>query len=227
VRISRLGPALLSFFQLAVAGIVSAAPARYKIDPKDSVFAVVTRKDPHTILSGAAHDHAIHASELAGTIEWDAADPSSCRIEIVLPVSGLRADDPTVRKRIGLPGTEILPKNRGDVEEHMRAEDQLDAEKFPEIRFVSTGCAGGPAGSLRVKGDLTVHGTKKAIETEVKYRADSSGLRARARFVLKHGDFNMKPYSAALGTVKNADELTFVIEAKADLDKAEAKPASP
>src|SRR5215472_8212407 len=100
--------------------LTAVAPIRYTIDAKESLFAVVTHKDTHTLASGAAHDHAIHASEVKGTVTFDPSDPASCRIEILVPVAGLRADDPSVRKRVGLPEGEILAKNRGDVEEHMR-----------------------------------------------------------------------------------------------------------
>src|SRR5438874_7664040 len=105
--------ALLVFF--AGSKAAEAAPVRYTIDAKDSLFAVVTKKDTHTIFSGAAHDHAIHASEIAGAITWDPAEPAACKIEITVPVAGLRADDVTIRKRVGLPPGEILPKNREDV----------------------------------------------------------------------------------------------------------------
>lgn len=47
---------------------------------------------------------------------------------------------------------------------HLRSSDFLDAEKFPEMKFVSTEIKKGKKGVLLVKGDFTLHGVTKPIE---------------------------------------------------------------
>jgi polyisoprenoid-binding protein YceI len=207
---------------IAFSSTFHGAPEHYTLSAKNCLFAVVVRKDPGTVLSGAAHDHAIHATAFEGSITWDSDKPGDGKIEIKVPVSGLRADDPKVRKRVSLSDDAASDKDRREIEKHMKDEDQLDAAKFSEIRFESTSCSTGQGDSVKVKGELTVHGTKKAVDVDMKYHADKGVLRARGEFTAKHEDFGMKPYSAALGAVKNADELTFVIDAKAE-SKAQAK----
>jgi polyisoprenoid-binding protein YceI len=48
-------------------------------------------------------------------------------------------------------------------DDDLRGTQFLDVAKFPEITFVSTHVTPGPAGTLVIEGDLTLHGTTRAI----------------------------------------------------------------
>jgi polyisoprenoid-binding protein YceI len=189
----------------------------YLVDAEESTLFVVVRKDSSTLLSNAAHDHVIRASQMNGKVIFDPNQPAECRIELVVPVAGLRADEPEMRRKVALAGgKEPLDKDRAGVEKSMRGADQLDAERFPMITFHSTSCAPAGEDAIEVKGDFTVHGATKLVDVRMQFHFEGGALRARGRFTATHEDFGMKPYSAALGTIKNGDVLTFGLDVKAD-----------
>lgn len=75
--------------------------------------------------------------------------------------------------------------------------DVLAAEKYPEVRYVST-AVDGEGDEFRVKGQLSLHGKRKTMNVTVR--------KERHRYVataqLHQPDFGIRPYSALLGTLK-------------------------
>ena len=189
--------------------------AEYVLDSTQSTLLVVTRKDGKAALASAAHDHVVRASKLEGKVSYDPAAAERCEVKIVVQVADLVADEPEMRKKIGLKG-ELLAKNRDDVVEAMRDEDQLDAERFPTITFEAKKCGGpgGASGTIQVDGAMTIRGKTKTMSIPVKFRIEGRTLFARARFTATHADFGFEPYSAALGTIRNAEELTFFVDVR-------------
>jgi polyisoprenoid-binding protein YceI len=53
-------------------------------------------------------------------------------------------------------------------DQHLRSADFLDAEKYPQLTFRSTGFDGS-GGSFRVRGDLTIHGTTREVSLETTF----------------------------------------------------------
>jgi polyisoprenoid-binding protein YceI len=189
--------------------------AEYVLDSTQSTLLVVTRKDAKAAFASAAHDHVVRASKLEGKVSYDPSAPESCHAKIVVQVADLVADEPEMRKKIGLKG-DLLAKNRDDILEAMRAEDQLDAKRFPTITFEAKKCSGpgGASGTIQVDGELTIRGKTKALSTPIKFRIEGRTLFARGRFTATHADFGFEPYSAALGTIRNAQELTFFVDVR-------------
>jgi polyisoprenoid-binding protein YceI len=187
----------------------------YVLDPNASDLFVVVRKDTQTALSTLGHDHVIRAGQLSGTVDFDPSAPKECKIDIIVPVAGLKADEPQMRKKVGLEG-QMSEGNRADIEKDMRAEDQLDAARFPNITFKGTGCEAGAKDTVNVKGEITIHGKSMPVQVAMQYRFEGATLHARGRFNAKHADFGMKPYSAALGSLKNGEALNFGLDVKAD-----------
>ena len=62
--------------------------------------------------------------------------------------------------------TNSLDSDHAERDKHLKGSEYFDADKYPEITFVSTGFMGG-AKSGKLKGDVTVHGVTKAIEMDV------------------------------------------------------------
>jgi polyisoprenoid-binding protein YceI len=75
--------------------------------------------------------------------------------------------------------------------------DVVLAEKYPEIRYVST-AVDGEGEEFRVKGQLSLHGKRKS--TGVTVRKEGKRYVATAR--VHQPDFGIRPYSALLGTLK-------------------------
>jgi hypothetical protein len=101
---------------------------------------------------------------------------------------------------------------RVKIEENFRGRSQLDAEVFPKLTFRADRCAARADGRFDVTGPLTIHGVSRPTTVVMDIDADGQAFRARGRLVAEHGDFGMKPFTAALGAVRNAAPLTFGID---------------
>lgn len=75
--------------------------------------------------------------------------------------------------------------------------DVLAASKYPEVHYVSTAVTEEGDG-FRVKGQLSLHGKRKAVEVTISKEA----TRHVATAMIHQPDFGIRRYSALLGTLK-------------------------
>ena len=94
-----------------------------------------------TTVRGTFHD-------VAGTIELDENDPTRSRGEFKV-------------------GAASVDTNFGARDTHLRSADFFDAERYPEITFVSTEIAQVGDDRFRVTGDLTIRDTTKPLTFDV------------------------------------------------------------
>ncbi len=59
--------------------------------------------------------------------------------------------------------------NKQKRDKHLRSEDFLDVEKYPEITFVSKEVKKGSDDNFTIVGDLTIHGVTKSVELDAVY----------------------------------------------------------
>src|SRR5262249_53981489 len=201
VRVA-LGVALLfagSFF-----GVEPGWAGTFTIDPAQSALVVQVFKDG--VAARLAHDHVVQARAFSGTIAYDPRRPDASSIEVKVEVGSLQADNPATRRKFGLEG-EPSPKDRADIEATMKSDGQLAAARFPAITFASTSIAKQPDRRLLVTGQLTIRGVAQEVKFPVQIALDGGLLRGRAQLTFKQSSFGYQPYRAALGTIKNKDEV--------------------
>lgn len=87
-------------------------------------------------------------NEFKGTFNYDEKTPEKAAIDITI-------------------NTASVDSNHAERDKHLRSDDFLDVEKFPEARFTSTEYVPGTDGKGLLKGNLTLHGVTKPIEIEV------------------------------------------------------------
>jgi polyisoprenoid-binding protein YceI len=81
---------------------------------------------------------------------------------------------------------------------HLRSPDFLDAERFPEIIFRSTGVRRGRGQTFQVVGDLTLHGVTRPVELDAEMLGEAQdpfgNARAgfTARTAIDRKDFGLK-----------------------------------
>lgn len=93
--------------------------------------------------------------------------------------------------------------------------DALQVKEHPTITYVLTSAEIGDTSSddgsvtLKTKGKLTLTGTTKDIEMDVKgsHSADGS-IRFRGSYPLKMSDYGMEPPTAMFGALRTADDVT-------------------
>ncbi len=190
---------------------VQAEPQRYVLDPDKSKLYVQVFKDESTLVAALAHDHVVLATGWQGKVVVDTKNLAACVVEVTVPVSGLRADLPEMRTLVGY--KKMLSDSRQKtVGKHMRAKKQLDANNFPQITFRSQSCSGTKK-ELLVNGELTIRGKSKAVTIPLQIYHGDNSIRAKGTFTAQHSDFGFSPYSAFFGTVKNRQEILFMINA--------------
>ena len=116
------------------------AQVTYTIDPAHSSAHFSVR---HMMISNVRGEF----TKVSGKIAWDADNPAASSIEATIDVNSINTREP---QRDG----------------HLRSPDFFDAEKYPEIRFVSTKIQSSEDG-LMVTGDLTIHGVTRSEVLEV------------------------------------------------------------
>jgi polyisoprenoid-binding protein YceI len=201
--------ALVSLLALAIT--VSAGPgeaASFTVDVSSSSLVVQLFRDG--VAARLAHDHVVQARAFTGTMVYDPRNPDASSIQVTVEVGSLQADDPATRRKFGLSG-EISESDRADIDKAMRNDGQLAAARFPSLSFKSSAIARQSDGRFLVTGRLTIRG----VTNEVKFPAEialDGDLRGRAKLTFKQSSFGYQPYSAALGAIKNKDEVTLHVD---------------
>lgn len=79
-----------------------------------------------------------------GTFSYDPENPEASSVNVSIDVSS-------------------LDSNHALRDKHIRGDKFLDTDKFPSAKFVSTGVQAAEDGSMKITGDLTLHGVTKQI----------------------------------------------------------------
>jgi hypothetical protein len=147
------------------------------------------------LLSALAHD-----LELRVTCLTIAVDEERRAVDARFDATSLRV---VYAMRGGRPLPDALgPSERAQIEATI-VRDVLDAARFPEIRFTSSGVAE-EAGGLRVTGTLALHGHERTLVLPVRAEGD----RFVAETVVHQPDFGIRPYAAMLGTLRVKPDVT-------------------
>ncbi len=187
------------------------AAADYTLKASSSSLFVVVRKDPNTLASGLAHDHAVAATGWTGTVHWNPGNVAECKIDITVPVSGLKVDPPGFRAKAGIDVEEVSDGDKGEIAANFQGSSQLDMAKYSTITFQSTSCAQS-GDKVQVSGNLTIRGKARPTQVLMAVTADGTTLKASGKFDANHTDWGFNPFSAAFGAVKNQNRLTFVMD---------------
>ncbi len=131
-------------------------------------------------------------NDFDGTFSYDEKDKGASKIAVTV-------------------NTKSIDSNHAERDKHLRSDNFLDVEKFPQAKFVSTSYVEGSDGKATLKGNLTLHGVTKKINVEVKqigagkdpWGGFRRGFEGQTRIALK--DFgitkNLGPASAELDLI--------------------------
>jgi polyisoprenoid-binding protein YceI len=113
----------------------------YDIDPAHSSAHFSVR---HMMISNVKGEF----TKVAGTVTFDRDHPEASKVETTIDVASLHTRD---EQRDG----------------HLKSADFLDAEKYPQIKFVSTGIKKDGNDEYQMTGNLTIHGVTKPVTFHV------------------------------------------------------------
>ncbi len=87
-------------------------------------------------------------NEFDGKFSYDEAAPEKSSIEVNIK-------------------TNSVDSNHAERDKHLRGDDFLDVDKYPQAKFISTSFTQGKDGKGTLKGNLTLHGITKPVEIAV------------------------------------------------------------
>lgn len=134
----------LRIFGLLVAIAVMIGPvqaADYTVDPSHAFIQFRISHLGYSVLAGRFND-------FSGTFTWDRDEPAASRISVTIK-------------------TASIDTNWAERDKHIRGEDFLDVEQFPEATFRSSRFTG-DANSGTLEGILTLHGVSKPVSLQVR-----------------------------------------------------------
>ena len=117
--------------------------ARWTFEPGHTAAAFSVRHMMVTFVRG-------HFKDVHGSLEFDPEDPKGMTFEATIDAS-------------------LVDSGEKDRDGHVRNEDFLDVENFPNITFKSTDVQVMSSHDYVVGGDLTLHGVTKRAELRVTY----------------------------------------------------------
>jgi polyisoprenoid-binding protein YceI len=181
---------------LSTVGAPRAIKVRYVIDAKRSTFTV--RAFATGMLSAFAHNPTIAIPDFEGEVSLnpDAVEQSSLRM--AMHAAALTVTD------------DISETDRREINRKMR-EEVLETDSFPDIEYECSRVSGSKIteGQYMVvlNGDLTLHGVTRSQPVSARVGLNGDLLRATGDFPVRLSDYEIRPVSAAGGTIKLKDEL--------------------
>jgi polyisoprenoid-binding protein YceI len=182
---------------LSTVGTPQATKVRYLIDPKGSTFTV--RAFAIGMLSAFGHNPTIAIPDLQGEIQFASDALEDAFLRTAIQAASLVVTD------------DISAKDREEIERRMH-DEVLEADSFPEIiyecpRVSSVQKLGEGLYSVSLDGELALHGITRRQPVAARVTLKGDRLRATGEFSIRQSDYDIRPVSAAGGTVKLNDEL--------------------
>jgi len=131
-------------------------------------------------------------NDISGTVVFDKDNPSKSSVELSVPVESLDTHN-SIRER------------------SLKSPDFFDAKQFPTMTFKSTKVEGSGE-TLKVSGDLTIHGVTKPLTVDFKKGGEGKGVfgemrgGGETRFTIKRSDFGMNFEQGEVG-----NEVTIIL----------------
>lgn len=140
--------------------------------------------------------------QVTGTLTYDPEHPEKSSVQVTIPVSSIHTSSEKL-------------------DEHLKAGDFFEAKKWPDIRFKSTKVVkGATPETLKVTGDLSMHGVTKPVTLDVtvnklgtRHDAKAAGFNATAS--LKRSDFGIGLYAPMVSDQIDLRMTTEAIESQA------------
>jgi polyisoprenoid-binding protein YceI len=142
-------------------------------------------------------------------VTLDPKKPTATKVTAIIDPKSIKTDFP-------------LPKP--DFDAQLAGPDWLDAAKYPEMKFVSTGVVLTGPNTAKLTGDFTLHGVTKPVTLEVTFNGgmakqpmDMPGARVgfSAEGKLKRSDFGMTAFILQPGSNMGlGDDIEFWIESE-------------
>jgi polyisoprenoid-binding protein YceI len=177
------------------------APDQFRIDPAATHVTIQVGRSG--IFGFAGHDHEVAAPAVRGEITLDRSEISRSRVALEFDATGLKVT-----------GKGDPPEDVPEVQRVMLSDRVLDVTRYSTIAFQSRSISveqrSGDRMTLRVTGDLTLHGVTRAITVPVDARIGPDMISGEGKTTVRQTAFGIRPVTAGAGSVKVKDEVEVI-----------------
>ncbi len=183
----------------AAQSLPETAVNHYVIDAKTSTF--VVQAFSSGVLAAFGHSPKIAIRDFAGEVQFtrDSAGLQQTKLRVNIQANSLEVTD------------NISNRDKDEMHRQM-FNDVLETDRFPEIVYECSQVSANGTGNrfwVALKGDLTLHGVTQPLAVNARVVLNDGSLRASGEFMVRQSDYDIRPVSAAAGTIKLKDELKF------------------
>jgi polyisoprenoid-binding protein YceI len=172
------------------------ATVRYTIQTQGSTFTV--KAFATGMLSMFGHSPTIAIPDFGGEVLFNADAVEQSSIRMVIHSSALIVID------------DISKKDREEINRTMHQE-VLESDSYPDIVYECSRLSASKTGNgqylASLNGELTLHGVTRNQPVSARVSSSDDKLRATGEFPVRLSDYEIRPVTAAAGTVKLKDEL--------------------
>ena len=174
---------------------------RYLVDGKGSRF--TARAFATGLLSAFGHDPTVSIPEFEGEarVNLNALEESS--LHLVIQAASLTVTG------------DINDKDRNEINRRMH-DEVLESDGYPEIAYECSKLSASQTGEgqywVALNGELSMHGVTRSQPISARVTVNGDTLQAAGDFSVRQSDYEIKPVSAAGGTVKLKDEIKLSFE---------------
>lgn len=189
-----------------VAATAAGEAQEYHVLPDESEIDILVFRAG--ALGRLGHNHVVTAETVTGAVTvGDTAGESA--FELAVPVGDLVVDDPETRAETGSAfAGEVSEDDRAATRRNMLGAELLDAARHPEVRVGSTDITG-DFDDMTATVEITIKGGRHTVELPLSVVFYGDRLIATGRATLTHAEIGLSPFTAAFGTLRVADEITF------------------
>jgi polyisoprenoid-binding protein YceI len=191
---------------ILTATVAAQEPEALVIDPGQT--AITLHVGRAGVFAFAGHDHEVVAPAMQGQITLDRPNVSRSTVSVTFDATALKVTGK------GEPSEDVP-----EVQRVMLSDQVLDVQRHPRITFqsrqVSVVKQSANQMTLRITGDLTLHGVTRPLDVPVTVQLAADGLRANGRATVRQSQFGIRPVTAGAGTVRVKDDVEVVLSVTA------------
>ena len=187
---------------LLAAGAVHADPVKYDLDPNHTQVEFSWNHFGFSNITG-------RFDKVEGNFQFDPTDPTRSSIDVTIPIAS-------------------IDTGVGALDEHLQGPDFFDAAQFPVATFKSSKVERIDADSLKVSGDLTIHGVSKPAVLDVTINrigehpmAGRAAAGFDAKTTIRRSDFGINKYVPNV-----SDDIAIAITSETMVPKPDAAAAA-